>query len=98
MLAKVLKTPPLLDEDMYAAAEEGALKLRLDEAAARAAKRAEEAEKMASSAVAAADARSAKQDALDAARLSEAMAWTPAMRRLFSLVEACMNHRSPLFW
>ena len=95
VLAKVLKTPPLLDEDMYAAAEEGALKLRLDEAAARAAKRAEEAEKMASSAVAAADARSAKQDASDAAQLSEAMAWTPAMRRLFSLVEACMNHKEP---
>ena len=95
VLAKVLKTPPLLDEDMYAAAEEGALKLRLDEAAARAAKRAEEAEKSASSAVAAADARSAKQDASDAAQLSEAMAWTPAMRRLFSLVEACMNHKEP---
>ena len=95
VLAKVLKTPPLLDEDMYAAAEEGALKLRLDEAAARAAKRAEEAEKSALSAVAAADARSAKQDASDAAQLSEAMAWTPAMRRLFSLVEACMNHKEP---
>ena len=95
VLAKVLKTPPLLDENMYAAAEEGALKLRLDEAAARAAKRAEEAEKSASSAVAAADARSAKQDASDAAQLSEAMAWTPAMRRLFSLVEACMNHKEP---
>lgn len=95
VLAKVLKTPPLLDENMYAAAEEGALKLRLDEAAARAAKRAEEAEKSALSAVAAADARSAKQDASDAAQLSEAMAWTPAMRRLFSLVEACMNHKEP---
>ena len=95
VLAKVLKTPPLLDENIYAAAEEGALKLRLDEAAARAAKKAEEAEKMASSAVAAADARSAKQDASDAAQLSEAMAWTPAMRRLFSLVEACMNHKEP---
>lgn len=95
VLAKVLKTPPLLDENIYAAAEEGALKLRLDEAAARAAKRAEEAEKSASSAVAAADARSAKQDASDAAQLSEAMAWTPAMRRLFSLVEACMNHKEP---
>ena len=95
VLAKVLKTPTLLDENMYAAAEEGALKLRLDEAAARAAKRAEEAEKSASSAVAAADARSAKQDASDAAQLSEAMAWTPAMRRLFSLVEACMNHKEP---
>ena len=95
VLAKVLKTPPLLDENMYAAAEEGALKLRLDEAAARAAKRAEEAEKSASSAVATADARSAKQDASDAAQLSEAMAWTPAMRRLFSLVEACMNHKEP---
>ena len=95
VLAKVLKTPPLLDENIYAAAEEGALKLRLDEAAARAAKRAEEAEKSASSAVAAADARSAKQDASDAAQLSEAMAWTPAMRRLFSLVEACLNHKEP---
>ena len=95
VLAKVLKTPPLLDENMYAAAEEAALKTRLDEAAAEAAKRAEAAEKSASNAAAAADARSAKQDATDAAQLSEAMAWTPAMCRLFSLVEACMNHKEP---
>ena len=95
VLAKVLKTPPLLDENMYAAAEEAALKTRLDEAAAEAAKRAEAAEKSASNAAAAADARSAKQDAADAAQLSEAMAWTPAMCRLFSLVEACMNHKEP---
>ena len=95
VLSKVLKTPALEETKMYAAAEEEALKSRLAEAASAAAAAAEKAAKGAVTAAAAAEARQAKQDAMDAAALSDAMAWTPAMRRLFSLVEACMTHREP---
>lgn len=34
-------------------------------------------------------------DAADAATLAQTIAWTPAMRRLFALVEGCMNHKEP---
>ena len=34
-------------------------------------------------------------EAADAAGLCQTIAWTPAMRRLFALVEGCMNHREP---
>lgn len=34
-------------------------------------------------------------EAADAAGLCQTIAWTPAMRRLFALVEGCMHHREP---
>ena len=34
-------------------------------------------------------------EAADAAPLAQTIAWTPAMRRLFALVEGCMNHKEP---
>ena len=34
-------------------------------------------------------------EAADAAGLCQTIAWTPAMRRLFALVEGCMDHREP---
>jgi len=34
-------------------------------------------------------------EAADAAALAETIAWIPAMRRLFALVEGCMNHKEP---
>ena len=34
-------------------------------------------------------------EAADAAALADTIAWTPAMRRLFALVEGCMNHKEP---
>jgi ATPase subunit of ABC transporter with duplicated ATPase domains len=95
VLAKVLKTAPMKETELYAAAEEEALMTRLNEASSAAAATAAAAAAGATTAAAAADARSAKQDAADAAALSDAMAWTPAMRRLFSLVEACLLHKEP---
>ena len=95
VLAKVLKTQTIKEEELYATAEEEALKTRLNEAAVTAAEAAAKAAKGATTAAAAADARTARQDASDAATLSDAMAWTPAMRRLFSLVEACLQHKEP---
>jgi len=95
VLAKVLKTPAMQEEELYAAAEEAPLKARLDAAAGAAAATAAAAAEGATTAAAAAEARSARQDASDAATLSDAMAWTPAMRRLFSLVEACLQHKEP---
>ena len=40
-------------------------------------------------------ARAARRAAQDASALSAAMAWTPAARRLFSLVESCLAHKEP---
>ena len=40
-------------------------------------------------------ARAARRAAQDASALSAAMAWTPAARRLFSLVESCLSHKEP---
>jgi len=34
-------------------------------------------------------------EAADAAGLCQTIAWTPAMRRLFALVEGCMDHKEP---
>ena len=95
VLAKVLKTPMIQDDELYAVAEEAALKARLDEASETAASRAARAAEGARTASAMAEANAAAQDAKDAAALSGAMAWTPAMRRLFSLVEGCLQHKEP---
>ena len=94
-LAKVLKVPVITESTLYASAVESALVARLDAAAASAAARAESAARDATTAAAAAEARQAAQDADDASALANAMAWTPAMRRLFSLVEACLTHKEP---
>ncbi len=94
-LAKVLKVPVITESTLYASAVESALVARLDASAASAAARAESAARDATTAAAAAEARQAAQDADDASALANAMAWTPAMRRLFSLVEACLTHKEP---
>ena len=92
---------------LYASAEEASLTQRLTEAATRALATADCAERDArknknakkggpkKDTLAEVSARVARRDAADASALSSAMAWTPAARRLFSLVESCLEHSEP---
>lgn len=92
---------------LYASAEEASLTQRLTEAATRALATADAAERDArknknakkggpkKDTLAEVSARVARRDAADASALSSAMAWTPAARRLFSLVESCLEHSEP---
>ena len=102
-LVKVLKAKKeAVEADaMYVSAEETRLTSRLREAADKAIGAAETLERAAQKAprgeraAAEARARAARGDAEDASALSAAMAWTPAARRLFSLVETCLEHKEP---
>ena len=96
-LVKVLKAKEsfLNEEGMYLSAEPEGLKKRLTEAALNAKKKADEAELHAIDPAALAEASQTRRDAVDASLLAAAMAWTPAARRLFSLVETCLAHKEP---
>ena len=106
-LVKILKVSSkasLEASAMYASAEEASLTKRLKEASLRALATADAAERDArrvkkgkgeKDSLADASARSARRDAEDASALAAAMAWTPAARRLFSLVESCLEHSEP---
>ena len=106
-LVKILKVSSkasLEASAMYASAEEVSLTKRLKEASLRALATADAAERDArrvkkgkgeKDSLADASARSARRDAEDASALAAAMAWTPAARRLFSLVESCLEHSEP---
>ena len=84
---------------LYASAEEKSLTARLREATALALETANaserESEKNPKSERVADAARAARRAAQDASALSVAMAWTPAARRLFALVESCLEHKEP---
>ena len=109
-LVKILKVDNKREETLafsvlYASAEEASLTQRLTEAATRALATADAAERDArknakkggpkKDTLAEVSARVARRDAADASALSSAMAWTPAARRLFSLVESCLEHSEP---
>ena len=110
-LVKILKVDNSRREEtlafsvLYASAEEASLTQRLTEAATRALATADAAERDArknakkggpkNDTLAEVSARVARRDAADASALSSAMAWTPAARRLFSLVESCLEHSEP---
>lgn len=109
-LVKILKVDTKREETLafsvlYASAEEASLTQRLTEAATRALATADCAERDArknakkggpkKDTLAEVSARVARRDAADASALSAAMAWTPAARRLFSLVESCLEHSEP---
>lgn len=109
-LVKILKVDNKREETLeasvlYASAEEASLTKRLTEAATRALATADAAERDArknakkggpkNDTLAEVSARVARRDAADASALSSAMAWTPAARRLFSLVESCLEHSEP---
>jgi|TARA_B110000967_G_scaffold208531_1_gene261066 hypothetical protein len=92
---KVKDFSVLSETKMYVAADGDALKLRLHDAAAGANASANDAEVNATSPLAKAEASQARRDAEDAAALSDAMAWTPAAKRLFSLVvRICISPKS----
>ena len=93
------KKEALDPERLYASAEEKSLTARLREATALALETANaserESEKNPKSERVADAARAARRAAQDASALSVAMAWTPAARRLFALVESCLAHKEP---
>lgn len=103
-LVKILKAKKeaLEAEAMYVSAEEASVSSRCREATAKRFATAETLDRDAQKKNAAkekraaeARARAARRDAEDAEALAAAMAWTPAARRLFSLVETCLEHKEP---